>query len=166
MSEMEKQDNFKAIKDEYLTPSLNELFQKEYNLDSEIIDALRILDDNWKSLNIPVEYEEALKSMECDNYSYSDILKILPFTYAFIFVAKLVTYLSGKNEVYDSEISLLFSLMDINSDLAENKDLANHVAYQIMYVYNLGLTNDIDKINENKKNIEENAKNFKERVSK
>lgn len=158
-------NKFNEIKETKIIPMLDNLYSKECTMDSEILDALNDIENAWKELEIPNDYAEALKKLECPKYSYNEILNVMPYTYLLIFTLRLIADYTVNNKDLESELSLVSSLIQINSDLSKDIEDKEFIERQILLVHYIMLSKTDDEKNNLINNMETNTKIFKEKNS-
>lgn len=139
---------------------LEKLLSKEYETDSAILDALNQLEEKWHSLELPLEYEEALNMLISQKYTKEEIYSMMPYLYVYIFTMKLITYLFFKNQKFETEISLISSLNQICIDVSENKDAAEYILEHINYVQDIAMAKDKETENLISQALKENKEAF------
>lgn len=147
-----------------IIPDLENLLDKEYQTDAEILKALSELEEKWVNLPLPQEYIEALSMLESQKYKKDDIYNLMPYIRIYIFTMKLITYLFFKNSKFDTEISLISSLNQICIDEAENKEAAEYILEHINYVQDIAMAKDDEKEKLITSALEENAESFKNNI--
>lgn len=125
------------IMEKHIIPDIDNLLTKEYNSDDDVINALKELENSWKTLPLPDEYRKALMMLVTNRYSYEMILNAVPFIYTLIFTMKAITYLFFKGRQFHSEISLVSSVIKINDDTAEDKMAAKLITEQISFAQDI-----------------------------
>ncbi len=147
-----------------IIPDLEKLLSIEYSSDDEIIKALDQLEEKWRSLSLPAEYNEALTMFVSSKYSLQEIFSMLPYIHIYVYTMKLITYLFFQSRKFDTEISLISSLNQICIDKAENKDAAEYILEHINYVQDITMLKDKSKEQLLQEAVKENAAAFKEFV--
>lgn len=133
------------IMEKHIIPDIDNLLTKEYNSDDDVINALKELENSWKTLPLPDEYRKALMMLVTNRYSYEMILNAVPFIYTLIFTMKAITYLFFKGRQFHSEISLVSSVIKINDDTAEDKMAAKLITEQISFAQDIVMSASSDK---------------------
>lgn len=144
-----------------IIPDLEKMYLKEYNTDSDVLNALNEIEEKWKTYALPEEYVKAVDMLVSDKYTRQDILSLMPYISVYIFTMKLITYYFFKGSKFDSEISLISSLNQICLDVAENKDAVEYIIEHINYVQDIAMAKDEEKEKLIMAALEENAESFK-----
>lgn len=147
-----------------IIPDLEKMYLKEYNTDEDVLNALNEIEEKWKTLILPEEYEKALEMLCSQKYKKEEIYAFMPYLYTYIFTMKLITYLFFKGSKFDSEISLISSLNQICLDISKNKETAEYIIEHINYVQDIAMAKDEEKENLIRQALEENAESFKNHI--
>lgn len=153
-------EELENILNNIIIKDLEKLLSKEYETDSAILDALNQLEEKWHSLQLPLEYEEALNMLISQKYTKEEIYSMMPYLYVYIFTMKLITYLFFKNKKFETEISLISSLNQICIDVSENKDAAEYILEHINYVQDIAMAKDKETENLISQALKENKEAF------
>ena len=156
-------EKIEKIINEIIIPDLEKLLSKEYNTDEEILNGLSELGSQWKELDMPYEYDEAISMLSDNNLSKEDIYNMLPYSHIYIYVMKLITYLFFQNKKFETEISLLSSWNQICMDRADekNKELVEYIMEHISYQQDIAMAKDKEKEELIKAAMDENIQAFK-----
>lgn len=149
------------IMEKHIIPDIDNLLMKEYNSDNDVINALKELEESWKTLPLPDEYRKALTMLVTSRYSFEMILNAVPFIYTLIFTMKAITYLFFKGRQFHSEISLVSSVIKINDDTAEDKMAAKLITEQISFAQDMIMSASSDKKNIILQEMQKNTDGFR-----
>lgn len=149
------------IMEKHIIPDIDNLLTKEYNSDNDVINALKELEESWKTLPLPDEYRKALTMLVTSRYSFEMILNAVPFIYTLIFTMKAITYLFFKGRQFHSEISLVSSVIKINDDTAEDKMAAKLITEQISFAQDMIMSASSDKKNIILQEMQKNTDGFR-----
>ncbi len=136
------QHGMEDILNNMIIPDLQEMLSIEYTSDEAVLNALNTLEDKWKYLQIPEEYDNALTMLVSEKYSKNDIYNMMPYIRIYIFTMHLITYLFFNNRKFDTEISLISSLNQICVDKSENKEAVEYIIEHINFVQDIAMAKD------------------------